>query len=817
MQQLTQDLRVAVRRLLKRPGFTLIAIVSIAIGIGANTAIFSLVNAIAFRKAPLERPGELVDIYKAQDGFDYGTMAFPDLRDLEREHGDAFSGIAGFRLTMSQVDEGGTFEAIPGELVTGNYFSLLGLRPAYGRGLLPSDDVAPGAHPVVVLSYDYWERRYAGDPSAVGKTIRLNAQPYTIVGVAPKSYRGAMRIIAPAFYASRMMVSQLQPGGGANELEMRSNQSVFGIGRLAPGVTMAQAKSVLERIAATLRVQAPDQWKSDNSFPMVASTKVIVNPMIDRVIVPAAALMMAVVAMVLLIACANLASFLLAQAADRRREVAVRLAIGAGRGRLVRQFLTETLLLAVLGGGAGLALAAVLLRLLVSANLPLPIPIELDLSFDPLVLSFSIAVTLLAGIAFGLAPALQATRPDIAKIIKDESVGGARSGNVSLRGSLVVLQVAVSLVLLVGSALFLRSFKARLAIDPGFGSAPAAMVQLQEPISTRTPEQMFNFYTQLRNQIAAVPGVTAVGMIDDLQLNALDNQSTDVVIPGIDPPPERDAWSIDWARVSEGYFDAAALKLIAGRQFGSQDTQDGDQVVIVSDAFVKKFWPGQSGLGNTIRVRGKEMTVVGVAADAKIKTLGEDPLPFVYRPFNQNPGAGMTLVARTQSNPDALIPQLVSAARTLDPDVVVMFTKTMDRHLAESLLPHRLGAWVISAFGTIALLLASIGLFGVVSYAVSTRSREVGIRMAMGANVSQVVKLMMGGGMRLVGIGAVVGLVLSAVAAKVLSGVLYGVNATDPLAFLVAPVVLLLVAIVAAWIPARRVTRINPVLAIRGD
>ena len=816
MQQITQDLRIALRRLVKRPGFTLVAILSIAIGIGANTAIFSLVNAIVFRKAPLERPGELVDIYKAQDGFDFGTMSFPDLRDLEREHGDAFAGIAGFRLALAQVDAGGTFEAIPGELVTGNYFSLLGLRPAYGRPLLPSDDVAPGAHPVVVLSYDYWQRRYAGDPKVVGSEIRINAQPYTIVGIAPEAYRGAMRIIAPAFYASRMMVSQLQPSG-TDELEARQNQSVFAIGRLKPGTTTAQATSVLERIAATLRTQYPNQWKSDNRFPMIASTKVIVNPMIDRVIVPAAALMMAVVGMVLLIACANLASFLLAQAADRRREVAVRLALGAGRSRLVRQFLTETLLLAVIGGGAGIALAAILLRALVSANLPIPIPIALDLSFDPMVLGFSIAVTLIAGLAFGLAPALQATRPDIAGTIKDESTGGARSGNVSLRGSLVVVQVAVSLVLLVGSALFLRSFKARLAIDPGFGSAPAAVVQLQEPTANRTADQSFNFYTQLRNQMAALPGVTAVGMIDDLQLNALDNQSTDVVIPGVDPPPEHDAWSIDWARVSEGYFDAAALKLVAGRQFGSQDTPDGDQVVIVSEAFVKKFWPGQSGLGNTLRVRGKEMTVVGIAADAKIKTLGEDPIPYLYRPFNQNPGTGMTIVARTLANPEALIPQVVSAARTLDPDVVVMFTKTMERHLAESLLPHRLGAWVISAFGTIALLLASIGLFGVVSYAVSTRSREVGIRMAMGADVRQVVRLMMGGGIRLVAIGAVVGLALSAAAAKVLSGVLYGVNASDPMPFLVAPLVLLAVAVVAAWIPARRVTRINPVLAIRGD
>ena len=816
MHEVAQDLRLAFRRLLKRPGFTLVAVLSIGIGIGANTAIFSLVNAIALRQAPLERPGELVDLYKSGGDFGYGTMSFPDLRDLERETGDAFAGVAGFRLTLAQVDLDGRFESVPGELVTGNYFSLLGIRAAHGRTLLPSDDVAPGAHPVVMLSHEYWQRRYAGDPAAVGRTIRLNAQPYTIVGIAPPSYRGGLRVIAPAFYASRMMVAQLQPSN-TDELEARGNESVFAIARLGPGVAMPQAAAVLERLAATLRAQHPKQWKSDNTFPMVASSKVIVNPTFDRVIVSAAALLMVVVALVLVIACANLASFLLAQAADRRREVAVRMAIGAGRGRLMRQFLTESIVLAVLGGGAGLALGVVLLRALVRADLPLPVPISLDLSLDPAVLAFTVVVTAVAGLAFGLAPALQATRPDIAGTIKDESVGARRSGNVSLRSGLVVVQVAVSLVLLVGSALFLRSFRARLDIDPGFGSAPAALLQLQEPTTSRTPEQARNFYTQLRADVEALPGVESVGLIDDIPLNALDNQTIDVVVPGVAPPPERDAHSIDWARASDGYFDAAALQLVDGRPFTSQDTPDGQPVAIVSAAFARRFWPGQGAVGNTIRVRGQEVTIVGVAADAKIKVLGEEPLPYLYRPFAQMPSSGMTLVVRTKGSAEALIPQMLEAARRHDPDVVVIDAKTMERHLAVSLLPHRLGAWVISAFGVVALLLASIGLFGVVSYAVSTRSREVGIRMAMGADATQVVRLMMGGGMRLVVLGGVIGLVLAAGAAKVLSGVLYGVDAADPVAFMVAPVILLLVALLAAWLPARRVTRINPVLAIRGE
>jgi len=412
---------------------------------------------------------------------------------------------------------------------------------------------------------------------------------------------------------------------------------------------------------------------------------------------------------------------------------------------------------------------------------------------------------------------LQATRPDIASTIKDESVGAGRGRTVSLRSALVVLQVAVSLVLLVGSALFLRSFRARLDIDPGFGSAPAVVAQLQVPATNRTPQQARNFFTQLRTEVAAVPGVASVGLTDDLQLNALNNQAVGVVVPGVDPPPGRDSHSIDFARITPGFFDAAVVRLVAGREFNESDRPDGNPVGIVSEAFARKFLPAGSALGRTFRSEQKELTVIGVAADSKIRALGEDPVPFLYLPVSQSPSTGMTIVARTQGSAEALIPAVLEVARKLDPDVVVMEAKTMERHLAAQLLPHRLGAWVISAFGTLALLLASIGLFGVVSYQVSTRAREVGIRMALGADAGQVVRLMMGGGMRLVAIGAVLGLLLSAAAAKVLSGVLYGVNASDPVAFIVAPIVLLGVAVAAAWIPAHRVTQISPVRAIRTD
>ena len=434
MERLLQDIRVAIRRLGKRPGFTLIAILSVGIGIGANTAIFSLVNALAIRKAPIDRPDEVVDVYKSMSDFAYGPFSFPDVRDLQLETTDVFSDVSGFRLAIAQVDNGGTFEPITGELVTGNYFTLLGIRAQLGRTLLPSDDIARGAHPVVVISHEYWQRRYAGDPRVVGEEIRINARPYTVVGIAPREYRGGLRVMSPAFYASRMMTGELQPTE-ADELELRRNQNVFVQARLKPGVSMAQARTALDRMERSFKARHPDQWGSDNSIPMVAVSDVIMNPGIDRVLVPAAALMMVIVGLVLLIACANLASFLLAQAADRRREVAVRLALGAGRGRLIRQFLTETLLLAAVGGAAGLGLAVVLLRALVQADLPLPIPLSLDVSLDLVVLGFAFALTAVAGLAFGLAPALQATKPDIASTIKDETVGSGRSSGVSLRSA----------------------------------------------------------------------------------------------------------------------------------------------------------------------------------------------------------------------------------------------------------------------------------------------------------------------------------------------------------------------------------------------
>ena len=816
MDRLTQDLRFAVRRLLKKPLFASVAIVSLAVGIGASTAIFSLVNSIMLRDLPVEEPEELVDIYRSIAGFSHATFSYPDYVDLKRDGAEVFSDVALSRLAFVQTDVDGGVEMVPAELVSGNFFPMLGVDAAVGRTLLPEDDVSPGGHPVVMLGYAYWENRYARDPGAVGQDIRLNGRNYTIVGVAPREYTGNLRGLMAGIYASMMMVGQLNPSDW-NELETRGSQSSFLKGRLASGVTFAEADAWGNRQAVLFKEQFPGEWNGDQQITMVKTADVIMNPMIDRFIVPAAGLMMGVVGLVLLIACANLASFLLAQAADRKKEIAVRLALGAKRPRLIQQLLTESVLLAGVGGLAGFGVSALLLKLLVTADLPLPFPIALDLAADGTVLGFSVALTLAAGMFFGLIPALQATNADVVPTLKDEGAGGGRPKKVTLRSALVVTQVAVSLVLLVGAGLFLRSLQARLDVDPGFGYEPAAVMTFATPQGMYNEEETRVFMRTLQEEAALLPGITAVGLTADLHLSSLNNMSMSVVVDGIEPPPGADFHRVEWAAVTPGFFGAAGVQILQGRNFSQIDASDAAPVAIVSEAMAARFWPGENALGRSYRHADAEHTVVGIARDAKVRSLGETPRPFIYRPYDQAFSSAMTLVAATTGDDQQAVLDVLTLARQEEPELLVMETKTMYRHLAVSLLPHRLSAVIISAFGVIALLLASIGLYGVVSYAVSTRSREVGIRMALGADPKKVVSMLTKGGLRLVAVGTVLGLFAAFALARLLGSLLYGVPAGDPVSFLAVPALLVTVAFLAAWIPARRASLINPVRALKAD
>ena len=813
---LVRNVRYALRRLMLSPMFTLVAIVSLGLGIGANTAMFSLVNAIIIRDLPFEDPERLVDIYEAMEGFSHGPLSYPDYLDFFEGSGDVFSEVGGIQLMFLQVDVEGGVEMAPAEAVTGNYFSMLGVQPALGRLLSAEDHVALGAHPVAVLGHGYWESRFGADPGAVGSELRISGRSYTIIGVAPAEYTGSIRGIEPFVFVPIMMLDELR-GVGGNTLEARGNQSFFAKGRLLPEATFARAEAVADRTSALLREEYPTYWQSTKAFALVPTSDVIMNPMIDRVIVPAAGMLMGVVGMVLLIACANLASFLLARAADRRKEIAVRLALGARRRTLIGQLLTETVILAGLGGIAGVVLAEQSLSALVAADLPLPLPITLDLTLDRVVLGFSILVSIGAGLLFGLVPALQSTNPDVATTLRDETAGGGRSKGAALRNLLVVGQVAVSVVLLVGAGLFLRSLDASRNIDPGFGHAPAGILQITTSADRYTEEEGLVFLASLAEEIGRISGVEAVGMIDNLHLDQLNTQSLRVNVDGVQPPADADYHVIDFGRIDDRFLRTAGIALVAGRSFDASDQADTEDVVLVSEEFTRRFFPQSGAIGRTIIVNDDEVRVVGVTADHKVRQLGESPRPFIYLNHRQSYSRYVTILARTAGDSERLALDMMLAARALDPEVMVIATKTMRRHLAGMLLGRELGAMVVGGFALLALLLASIGLYGVVSYSVSRRAKEVGIRLSLGADVASVTRMLTLSGMKLVAVGGVAGLIMAAVMSQLLSRLLYGVPTIDPVTFLGVPVVLGLVALLASWIPARRVTRIDPAGALRAE
>jgi predicted permease len=809
------NVRYAVRRLAKSPMFTLVAVLSLGLGVGANTAMFSLVNAAIIRDMGFAEPDRLVDIYEASDGFSHGTLSYPDYLDFVEGTEDVFEAVAVSRFAVVQGDSDDGVETFFGAGVTGAYFDILGIEAARGRLLGEEDDVAPGAHPVVVLSHGHWVSRFAGDTDVVGQEVRLSGRPYTIVGVTPEGFGGNLRGFEPAVYVSTMMVDELM--GSSSSLESRGMQSYFGVARLKDGVTMAEAEGVADRMTATLRERHPRQWTPDKSFVLVKTDDVIMNPMIDRFVVPAAGMIMGVVGLVLLIACANLASFLLARAADRRKEIAVRLAMGAKRRTLIGQLMTETVILAGLGGALGIVIATQALTMLVNADLPLPFPITLDLSLDQTVLTFSILVSVGAGVLFGLAPALQSTNPDVAPTLRDETAGGGRARGAMLRNMLVVGQVAVSVVLLVGAGLFLRSLDASRQLDAGFGEAPTAMVQIVNPGSRYTDEEAVLYQRELRDRVAELPGVLEVGLIDNIHLDQLNTQSVRLQVDGIDPPAGQDFLSLDYAEIDENFLSSVDIPLLEGRNVTSMDAADTEDVALVNEEFVRRYFPDGGAVDRVVRVNDDPVRIVGVTADHKVRTLGETPRAFMYLAHQQSPSGGMWLTAKTAGDAERLVLDMIAEARALDPEIMVFQAKTMRRHLAVMLLGRELGAMVVGGFALLALLLASIGLYGVVSYAVARRAKEVGIRLSLGADNGSVIRMLTGSGMKLVTIGGIVGLLLAAAVAQLLSRLLYGVPPLDVTTFVAVPVVLGVVAFLASWVPARRVTRIDPVGALRAE
>lgn len=808
------DLRYAVRRLLRSPGFSAVAVLSLALGIGANTAMFSLVNAVLLRDLPVRAPEELVEIYTSEsDGYAYSTSSYPDFQEM-RALDQVFADVVGTRTFLARVERGDRPEMAFGELVSWDYFQALGVPMALGRSFLPEEDATPGTHPVTILGYRTWVNDFGADPAIVGSAVRLGGMPFTIVGVAPEAFTGTMPVLVTGYYAPLMMTHVLM-GSDIDQLQHRGSRSMFLKGRLAPGVTVEQANAALKSLSASLAEAHPD-YNKQRVISALPAGDVALHPFVDRMLRPVAALLLGVVGLVLLIACANLASFLLARAEDRRREIAVRLALGATRGALVRQLLVETVLLAALGGAAGFVLAGWTLKLLMAFQPPIPIPVDLDVSLDRTVLWFTAGVSLLAGVAFGLAPALQATNPDVAPTLKVEAGRTGKPGRFNLRHALVVTQVAFSFVLLIGAGLFVRSLQKAQRIDPGFYTGPGAFVwPMTELSGYDTPEEQQAFDEEAVARLLAHPDIEQVALMDRSPLG-VGVQTGGYVLPGVPSEHPEGYIDIDNAHVSPSYFEAMDVEIVRGRAFTDADVE-GERVIVVSEAFVNRFYPGEDVVGRTIGDADDPLRIIGVARDTKVRTLGEEPRPYLYELRGQPSYFGGMFLVRGRASSAELLAAARGILGEMDPDLAFFEAKTMDEHLALMLFPPRMAALLLGVFGGLALLLSAIGIYGVVSYAVARRTRELGIRMSLGATARDVQVMAVGGGMRLVLMGGGIGVVLAGAVTWSISRYLYGISGSDLVTFAAIPVLLAGVALVAAVVPARRASAVNPVTALRSD
>jgi macrolide transport system ATP-binding/permease protein len=825
IENLAREVRYGLRSLRRHSGFSAMAVLSLAIGIGANATIFGVAHSVLFRESPLDDPETLVNIYETERGRGFNPMSHPNIEDLRKGTIHVFRGIAASTFAIAQIDRGGTLATVMGEAVTGGAFALLGIEPQLGRAIQPEDDVARGGHPVVMLSHGYWQRAFGGDSQVVGRTLRMGRRSYTIVGVAPADYRGGLPAITPAFYVPMAMQDELM---GIEMLDQRDWHSFSVRARLAPGATRAQAEHAASLVAASLTAARPQGWVPGEQFALVPTSDVQVHPGVDPLLRAAAWLLIAVVGLVLLLACTNLASFLVARALDRGQEVAVRRALGATRGALARQVLVESTLLGLGGAAAGLVLALVLLDVLLSVDLPLPYGLRLDLHlgldwrvlFDWRVLALTAGAGVLAGGLLGLVPAVQGTRADLGSALKRGGRGSDAPGPLRWRNVMVVAQIAISLVLLVGAGLFLRSWQQTLAVDPGFGHAPTSILSVIMPATHSTPDEAVQRMRRLLERFQTLPGVEAVGLVWPLPLE-LSSSFTDFTIDGRVPPPGREAFRADRAFADGGFFDAAGMAIVAGRTFNDGDRRDSQPVAIISQAMARRYWPEGDALGRSLRRPSPaepDLAIVGVANDVNVRSLGEAPRDVVYETYTQGNGLpGASFVVRTATDPARMSLALADAGQQVDPDLRVMQSMTMTQHLATSRLPSQIGAVLLSAFAAMGMALAAVGVYGTVRYTVARRTREVGIRMALGADAAGVARLLATHSVRLVLVGVMIGVAASLLAARFLATLLFGVGRFDPVALIGAPLVLGVTAWLAAYLPARRASRADPLAALRTD
>jgi len=804
-----QDLRYGVRMLIRHPGFTAVAVLTLALGIGANTGIFTLLDKVLIRPLPVERADRLVRFVNDASG-EPGVVSYPFYVDL-RDGNQVLAGLAAHVQRPFSLSDGMATERVVGEIVSGNYFDVLGVQPALGRFFLPEEDRTPGIHPVAVISHSLWRRRFGADPAAIGKTVAVNGSRYAIVGVAPSEFYGATRGTASEVYVPVMMQAQLQPDR-RNMLANRNAGWLRLIGRLKPNVGRDQAQAALSILAVESGSPNPGPKGPGKFAPriLLMDGSRGHTERVQDFSMPLK-LMMGVVGFVLLIACANVANLLLARASERGHEIAVRLAVGASRWRIVRQLLTESAVLTVVGGGAGLAIAGWFAALLSGFQQQSHfVPRTVDASLDRRALVFTVGVSLLTAILFSLMPALHASRRDLVPALKKDHAW-LRNGwrRVSVRNLLVMMQVALSLVVLIGAALCVKSLRALQAIDPGFEPASVTTASFDLGLSGYDETRGQQFVADLSGRVAALPGVEAVGVASIVAFSDLFWISGATVDGYQAAPGERMAF--DFNAIGPNYFRTLGTPLVGGRDFTAQDAAGAPRVVIVNEAAARRYWPGQDAVGR----RTSRGDVVGVVRDSKEKGLTQESRPAMYLPLLQNYVGELTLHVRTATDRQGLLNAVRREVHALDATLPLHNLGTLAEQKDGSLYVERLAAALLTMFALLALVVATVGIYGVLSSAVIERTHEMGIRRACGAQTGDLVRLVIGQGMLPTLIGVVIGMAGALALTRLLQSLLFNVSATDPLTFALIPMLLIAVALVACYLPARRSASVDPLAAIR--